>query len=246
MTAVWILVGVIVLVLLCTILYIYFRVKRAARQFGIHNFARMMKEQQAHLESTPKSIAAMTKIYLPQIAQDFPAFDWPEIQQQAQNHVMEALGAITAENYTDTVGDSWDGLVKSRIENNRQSGYREHFERVQIYRTEIAAYDRHPGKCVITLQMAIGCLHYIERSGHIVSGSNSQREQSRYVVQLAYIQDADKLPQNQTALGVHCPNCGAPVTSLGEKYCSYCGAGLLEINLNSWIFTTFYQDQAQL
>lgn len=246
MTALWIAIGVMVLALLVTILYLYFRVRRAARKLGIHHVAQRIKDQQVHLENTPKSVAAMTNIYLPQIAEDFPAFDWPDIQQQAQNHLMDALGAITAESYTDTVGDSWDGLVQSRIDNNRQSGCREHFEQVQIYRTEIAAYDRCPGKCVITLQMAVGCLHYIEQGGHVLSGSDTQREQTRYAVQLAYIQDADKLPQNQTALGVHCPNCGAPVTSLGEKYCSYCGAGLLEINRTSWIFTTFYQERAQL
>ena len=29
-------------------------------------------------------------------------------------------------------------------------------------------------------------------------------------------------------LGIHCPNCGSPITSLGQKNCSYCGQLILE------------------
>ena len=31
-----------------------------------------------------------------------------------------------------------------------------------------------------------------------------------------------------------CPNCGAPVTRLGSKFCEYCGSGLREISVRVW------------
>ena len=33
---------------------------------------------------------------------------------------------------------------------------------------------------------------------------------------------------------VVCPNCGAPVTRLGSKFCEYCGSGLREISVRVW------------
>ena len=38
----------------------------------------------------------------------------------------------------------------------------------------------------------------------------------------------------ETAVGVTCPNCGAPVTRLGSKFCEYCGSGLREISVRVW------------
>ena len=35
---------------------------------------------------------------------------------------------------------------------------------------------------------------------------------------------------------VTCPNCGAPVTNLGAKFCEYCGAGIIELNVHAWSF----------
>ena len=45
--------------------------------------------------------------------------------------------------------------------------------------------------------------------------------------------------QNVTILkegGVTCPNCGAPITNLGAKFCEYCGAGIVELNVHVWSF----------
>ena len=38
------------------------------------------------------------------------------------------------------------------------------------------------------------------------------------------------------ALGITCPNCGAPITNLGAKFCEYCGAGVVELNVHAWSF----------
>ena len=42
------------------------------------------------------------------------------------------------------------------------------------------------------------------------------------------------LQDGATAVGVTCPNCGAPVTRLGSKFCEYCGSGLREISVRVW------------
>lgn len=42
------------------------------------------------------------------------------------------------------------------------------------------------------------------------------------------------------ALGLNCPNCGAPVTSLGDKKCEYCGTGIKDIVKKNWVINKFY------
>lgn len=71
----------------------------------------------------------------------------------------------------------------------------------------------------------------------VVRGSDHILEQSRYNVDLVYIQNRDLAKGNTDgALGVTCPNCGAPITNLGAKFCEYCGAGVMELNVHAWSF----------
>lgn len=38
-------------------------------------------------------------------------------------------------------------------------------------------------------------------------------------------------------LGLNCPNCGAPISTLGHKHCEYCGSPVIEYNINVWTFS---------
>ena len=68
-------------------------------------------------------------------------------------------------------------------------------------------------------------------------GSDRTLEQSRYNIDLVYIQNRDLAKGNTDgALGITCPNCGAPITNLGAKFCEYCGAGVVELNVHAWSF----------
>ena len=67
-----------------------------------------------------------------------------------------------------------------------------------------------------------------------MSGSRERRVQTKYNTELVYIQDAALLQDGATAVGLTCPNCGAPVTRLGSKFCEYCGSGLREISVRVW------------
>ena len=34
---------------------------------------------------------------------------------------------------------------------------------------------------------------------------------------------------------INCPNCGAPIKNLGDKICSYCGSGVIDILKRTWV-----------
>lgn len=129
--------------------------------------------------------------------------------------------------------------VSLEIASNRDNGIREVYQNVDIHQTEIATYRKQNGTCVITLQTAVGYIHYIEDHGEVTEGSKNTTEQTRYNIELQYIQDTSKVAEGETAIGVTCPNCGAPITSVGQKSCPYCGLAVTEININAWALNRY-------
>ena len=45
----------------------------------------------------------------------------------------------------------------------------------------------------------------------------SVKVQDRAKTEFVYVYREENVPEELKAFGVHCPNCGSPVTSLGEK-----------------------------
>ena len=81
--------------------------------------------------------------------------------------------------------------------------------------------------------------------GKVVFGSKDAKMQTVYETELVYIQDVDKLENHADALGINCPNCGAPIKSLGEKYCEYCGTAVQEVNIRAWKFNSIKEQTLQ-
>ena len=108
-----------------------------------------------------------------------------------------------------------------------------------MHRTEINNYRKAEGRCIITFQSSVEYHYYVENEeGKLLSGSRDVLYQTRYDVDLIYIQDRSKVENElDHALGINCPNCGAPISSLGAKVCEYCGTPVIEINIHAWAFS---------
>ena len=213
----------LILAILVLIFYGVYRVKRFSRQlFGTDDILQGVKKAQEDLSTTPRSVSAMTRIALPQIVSDFPDFEYNEMKQRAENALMQYFEAVTAQDVTILQEGNEDlkEQLRSQIRALVSQEKWEHFTQVKIHQTEIARYRKEAGRCIVTFQSA----------DHIL-------EQSRYNVDLVYIQNRDLAKGNTDgALGVTCPNCGAPITNLGAKFCEYCGAGVVELNVHAWSF----------
>ena len=214
----------------------------SSQLLGTEDFVEGLSRQADVLAETPKSVNSMTRIMEPQIMRDFPEFSWDEFRHKAENVLTSALLAISTDNPELLPKDAADirNQVENKIADNRANGIGETYSNIEIHQTEIANYVKCNGKCVITIQSAIGYLHYKVQDGRVIEGDKERKTQTKYNLELVYIQDVDT-EELATGKGITCPNCGAPVKMLGAKFCEYCGSGVEAINIKVWSLHKFYE-----
>ena len=201
-------IAALLIVIVAAIFIIRSKVQKFSMEaFGTKDILQGKRDMEARLAETPKSLRSMTQIYLPQIKKDFPEFDY-------KNNVT--------------------GI----IEDLNVRGLRQTFSEVAIHDVELARYDKNGVTVTILFNAAVGCFDFVEDgSGKVVFGSRELKKQCVYDIELIYVQDVHKMGvYEEGALGLTCPNCGAPIKTLGQKFCEYCGGGVQEINTRSWSY----------
>ena len=168
--------------------------------FGKGGLIEEYKRQEQMLEETPKSVASMTRIFAPQISRDFPGMNLEQFEALAQQQLVAALQAVSAGNL--------ESVARASDEGNRAAGVRETYEQIRIHQTEISNYEKKNGTCVITFQSAVEHYHYKEKAGKIIWGYKDRKLQTKYNMELLYVQDAAQQTEGN-AFGLNCPNCGA-------------------------------------
>lgn len=240
---------IILILILAVILFIYCGIRHLQRKtrelsqtlFGTSDITKAAQQMKQEYVSTPKSVSGMTNLLLPKIMSDFPDFHYDEMKERAENVLIQYLRAVTARNSAILTDGNTE--LKQQLDNHIQMlsarDIRENFDQIKIQRTEINRYRTTAGRRMITFQSAIECYHYItDTSSSTTEDSRDYKYQTKYNTDLIYIQDRS-LVENEldNALGVNCPNCGAPLSSLGAKICEYCGTPIVEINIHAWSFS---------
>lgn len=240
-----ILILAIIAAIWCGIAYIRNKVQETSRSlFGTSDITQAAKQMKREYSTTPKSVSAMTSLLLPKIVSDFPDFQYDEMKDRAENVLTSYLRAVDGRN--PSLLQDGNTELKNQLENQIQMlsarNAQEHFDQIRIHRTEISSYRKSEGRCIITFQSALECYHYTTDTTNpstVLEGSKEYKYQCKYNIDLIYIQDRN-LVENELdhALGINCPNCGAPLSSLGAKKCEYCDTPIIEINIHAWSFSS--------
>lgn len=240
---------IIILALILTVMgagaVAYIRIRNRVREFselafGTTDVLKGLKKIETESEVTPKSVSAGTSLYLPNIRRDFPDFHYDEMKRRAENLLTSYLRAVDEANVealTEGIGELKDKL-NMKIEMLRDAGCREHYNNIKIHRTEIKSYRNTKGRCSIIFQSAVQYNYYKDKNGEILEGARERLKQSRYDVEMIYIQDRDLVENLEDAgLAMNCPNCGAPLPKLGAKKCEYCDSPVVEFSIRTWDFS---------
>ena len=232
----------IIISIFCGVRYLQNKVRRFSQAaFGTSSITEGAEQLRQEMATTPKSVSGMTSLLLPKITKDFPDFQYDEMKERANNVLTEYLRAVNERNVA--VLKDGNTELKQQLEDHIQmlagKGWHEHYEQIRIHRTEINQYRKSEGRCIITFQTSLECYHHITNdTGKIIEGSKNYKYQTKYNTDLIYIQDRNLVENDlDHALGLNCPNCGAPLTSLGAKFCEYCGTPVIEINIHAWSFS---------
>ena len=222
-------------------------IKREVRAFsreflGTSDIKQGIRQIEQEYAATPKSVSGATDLCLPRISADFPDFHYEEMKRRAENVLLSYLSCVSLRS-ADELQDANTELKRSlehRVNYLKANGKQEYFDQPKIHRTEIASYTKNAGRCTITFQSSIQYKHYMmDMHGNRIYGNENTWEQSRYNMELIYIQDREIVEKDMDGVeGRNCPNCGAPLTHIGSKNCRYCGTPIVEYNIKVWTFSS--------
>ncbi len=208
--------------------------------FGTKSIAEGLKDQKKKLSETPRSLRSVTGIYKPQLLSDFPEFDY-ELYKQKANAVLRGYFNALSTGSTATLPEECSLTLKNHIleiiENLETNGQKQYFVEPVLHDTQLTRYSKSGGTVTVIFSISVGVYDYVEdRDGKVVFGDKDCKKQTAYDVGLVYVQDADVMGVYNEALGLTCPSCGAPIKNLGQKFCEYCGTGVVEVNTRVWKF----------
>ncbi len=234
----WLIIAGIILAAALALRALWRRVANSTEMAVLRYFARAAKNGDINdrLSETPKSLSSMDKIFLPQILQDFPEFNWNEFKAVISASICNMLRAIDARDIglmgTDPVQSPRLREAVGHVLAGTQIPF---YRDVKVHDTVIKRYFKKEGTCYIICESAVEYYGYVEENGRVVRGYKDRKRQEVYETELVYIQDAERAPgSGGGSVGVVCPNCGAPVTNLGAKRCEYCGSAVEPLNLRAW------------
>lgn len=224
--------------------YAYRRIRRKVQDFstmafGTADILQGLKSVERESEITPKSVSAATSLYLPSIMRDFPDFHYDEMKRRAENVLTSFLRSVDEldESRLTEGTNELRNKLKLKIDMLRDAGRREYFQNIKVHRTEISAYRKAKGRCSVVFQTAVQYNYWMEENARTTEGAKDKLRQSKYDVELLYIQDRELVENSEDAgLAMNCPNCGAPLPKLGAKICAYCDSPIVEFSIRTWNF----------
>lgn len=237
---------VLILAIIFAVYYAYCHITSSIREFsrslfGTSNIKQAADRLRSEYSTTPKSVSAMTSLCLPRIKKDFPDFNYDEMKERAENVLVSYLRGISERN--PSLLKDGNSELQQQLENYvamlKGKCQIERYDKIRIHDTAITEYKKSAGRCSIIFQSAMECFHYVtDENDRVKEGSKDYKYQTKFNISMIYIQDRN-IVENELdhALGLNCPNCGAPITSLGHKHCAYCGTPVQELNIHVWSFS---------
>lgn len=224
------------LVVIAVFYLIYLKIKykvksTLSKYFNTTSLKEAINQSEIMALETPKSLFGMESVYIPLLKQDFPELNINELKRIAEEYIIES------KNKEETKPQ--DNVSSKVIESiSEQKNYMNendiNIENIKIHKTIVNKYEKASDIATIYFQTA---LEYTERKG-----TNKIKKQDRIKTEFIYIIDEKTAKsRNKKAVGLNCPNCGAVVKNIGEKYCEYCGSGIIDIVKKSWILNDITQ-----
>ncbi len=223
----------VVLLLLGGIVFCIIFITRTVRgflqtYFHADNLKDAIENSKIEDENTHKSISSMESIYLDKIEKEFPDLNINELKSKAEANIINVLDTIESKNIENlkNKNEKVVAFTQHKIDDLKED--KADIDNIKIHKTLLNKYDVNNG--IATMTFASSLEYYYKKGSEV-----GHKIQTRFKTEFIYIIDASKLHNNVKGLGLNCPNCGAPVKTLGHKHCEYCNSGVIEIVKKVWV-----------
>ena len=228
---------IILIILIAIILCILYIKKNVAdftmKYFGTKDLKEAIEKSEITASETPKSVFSVESVILKRITKDFPETNINELKALVEKSIRDIFNAIEASDSSDfTDVPTVKAFIDSRINDNDGKAI---YDNLKFHNTVVNMYTKSGDSANITFQSSF---EYYKKIGDKIG----KKVQDRLKVEFVYIIDEAEYSGDIKAVGLKCPNCGAPVASLGYKVCSYCGTGIKDLVKKNWVLNKVKQD----
>jgi len=220
----------VIAVFIITIAIMIFIIQFKARSFlkdifNTTSFKEALEKSDIEASEVPKSVSSMDNLYLSRLKNDFPDLNVNELKSNCEKVIIDTLNAIeNKDKECMLASEKINSYIKTKIDDLKENSVI--YDHIKIHKTVIHKYERNDS--VATLELASSLEFFYKKNTEV-----GKKIQTRYRCEYVYIIDSSKLG-NIKSLGLNCPNCGAPIKTLGHKYCEYCNTGVIDIVKKNW------------
>lgn len=224
---------IVLLLLLIGILYVFLYIRGKLRKvsqelFNTTNIGEIknaIQNSQFAEDEIPKSVSSMESLIVPTLNKDFPDLNINEMRRIVEESIIKCFEAIeTKDSSKLNCSSNIVSWIDSKIDDNNNKNVS--YDEIKFHQTLLSKYEKK--KEIASLYFQTSMEYYKTIDGV------KKKIQDRYRVEFIYVIDASQVTSELKGLGLNCPNCGAPIKTLGEKQCVYCGSGFTEIVKKSW------------
>lgn len=216
------LIGVIILIIFVIFLYFFLKIKIKSilNEVGLSssNIKNIVASARIEEQEMPKSLASMDRIYLEQIKKDFSDININELKRKSEKIIFDCYKAVENKDKNKFKGNI-NSFVVGLIDDYKGKNIK--FKDFKFHNTVVSKYEKE--KNIATIYFSSSYQYYLEVD------SKSKKVQDRAKLEFIYVIDASMVDTEKKVLGINCPNCGSPLTSLEDKNCSYCKSPILKI-----------------
>ena len=237
----------IILAIVVIIAVIYFKIRASVGPEAASELKHAMthaRELVREEYTRVKNVSGLTSMLEPRILRDFPEFNRDLLFSQNEKNIRKILNGIESKEISEIDSDPdliyIEPQVRETIEDMRSNKIDEKFDNIEFNRSAISSYTKDNGKATIRLSTSLG--YYYDSNRKDRKAFSDLKKQTRYTTEYVYVYDESKLNDKQLTISVHCKNCGAPITNLGDSHCEYCMAPVERINLRAWKMSSIKED----
>ena len=225
---------------------VWTKIKISAKKLGLTNvnLKSVMDEIKKGMHDAnynQKSISGMTKLLVPSIERDFPTFSESELFNKTETCLRTLFNTLESKKVTKDLPlltNELKEIIKDYNSNNISVKYDE----IKFHAFAIKKYNKKNGVATITVQTSLEYYYKYEKDKKVIEDYSKYKKQTRYTVEFIYVYDITQVKDYTKVIGIQCPNCGAPLTKLGNKICDYCHTGLEDLNLKNWQMSSYHED----